>query len=254
MIRASIAASVLTALALLASPAPAAAAPPQEVAVVGTRIHVGDVASSADASVAAVDIGPSPSPGGSRLVTKSDIVAVLTAKNLAIPATLPDAVRIVRKAQHLSPAELDGLVRGALNDKPLGHGVTLTAVHAAHGVDVADGWARLDVDVPHPPKHQGPFTTTAIASFYTPDGEAIARVPVPLELAVSAEGALYDTPRGASVTLVIRRNYIEVRTTGMTTADADLGDAVPVQLRSSGRVLRARLTAKDEAVAIEDGK
>jgi hypothetical protein len=251
MIRSLFAASLLAALALAT---PAAAAPPQEVAVTGTRIRVGDVAPSVDAAIAAVDIGPSPTPGASRLVTKNDVVAALTAKLIPVPATLPDAVRVVRKAQHISPAELDGLVRGALNDKPLGHGVTLAAVRVAHPVDVADGWAHIDVDVPHAPKRQGAFTTTAIASFYTAEGEAIARVPVPMELAVSADGALYDTPRGASVTLVIRRNYIEVRTTGMTTADADLGDAVPVQLRPSGRVLRARLTAKDEAVAIEDGQ
>jgi len=245
-------ASVLAALASLAPSA--AAAPPQEVTVTGSRVRVGDVAPNVDAAVAAIDIGPSPSPGASRLVTKNDIEAALTAKVIPVPAALPDAVRVVRKAQHLSPAELDGLVRGALNDKPLGHGVTLAAVRMAHPVDVADGWAHIDVDVPHAPKRQGSFTTTAIASFYTAEGEAIARVPVPMELAVSAEGALYDTPRGAAVTLVIRRSYIEVRTTGMTTADADLGDAVPVQLRPSGRVLRARLTAKDEAVAIEDGK
>jgi hypothetical protein len=251
MIRSLFAASVL---ATLAFAGPAAAAPPQEVFVTGSRIRVGDVAPNVDAAVAAIDIGPSPSPGGSRLVTKSDIAAALTAKVIPVPAALPDAVRVVRKAQHLSPAELDGLVRGALDDKPLGHGVTLAAVRASHPVDVADGWAHIDVDVPHAPKRQGAFTTTAIASFYTAEGEAIARVPIPMELTVSAEGALYDTPRGASVTLVIRRNYIEVRTTGMTTADADLGDAVPVQLRPSGRVLRARLTAKDEAVAIEDGQ
>ncbi len=251
MIRSLFAASFLAALALAT---PAAAAPPQEVTVTGTRVRVGDVAPNVDAAIAGIDVGPSPTPGGSRLVTKNDIAAALTAKVIPVPANLPDAVRVVRKAQHITPAELDGLVRGALNDKPLGHGVTLAAVHAAHPVDVADGWAHIEVDVPHAPKRQGSFTTTAIASFYTAEGEAIARVPVPMDLEVSAEGALYDTPRGASVTLVIRRSYIEVRTTGMTTADADLGDAVPVQLRPSGRVLRARLTAKDEAVAIEDGQ
>jgi hypothetical protein len=139
-----------------------------------------------------------------------------------------------------------------MDDKPLARGVTLTAVRAAQAVDVADGWARVDVDVPRAPKRQGAFVTTAIASFFTVDGEAIARVPVPMELTVSAEGATYDAPRGAAVTLVIRKNYIEVRTTAVTTADADLGDPVPVQLRTSGRVLRGRLTAKDEVVAMED--
>jgi hypothetical protein len=251
MSRSLFAAAILVALA---GARPANAAPPREVAVTGSRIHLGDLAPNADAAIAAVDVGPSPAPGASRLVTKSDIAAALAAKALPVPPTLPEAVRVVRKAKHLLPADLDAIVRHAIDDKPFARGVSLMAVRPDHPVDVAEGWARVDVDVPRPPKRQGPFATTALASFFTADGEAIARVPVRLELAISAEGAIYDAPRGATVTLIVRRNYVEVRAPGVTTADADLGDAVPVQLRNSGRVLRARLTARDEAVAVEDGQ
>jgi hypothetical protein len=232
----------------------AAAAPPREVAVIGSRIHVGEVAPQADTSAAAVDIGPSPALGASRLITRGEIISALEAKQVAIPAALPEAIRVVRRAKHLLASDMDALVRNAVQSKPLARGVVLTVVRADRAIDVADGWTRVDVDIPRAPKREGPFSTMAIASFFAADGEALARIPVPVELGISADGALYDAPRGAAVTLIVRRNYIEVRAAAVTTADADLGDPVPVQLRQSGRVLRARLVAPDQAVAIEDGQ
>jgi hypothetical protein len=247
-----LAASIVSAIFAVA--ASAAAAAPRDVPVTGTRVHVGDVVPDADVAAALVDIGPSPTAGGSRLVTRAEIVAALGAKQLAAPASLPDAVRIVRKARHLAPADIELLVRSAIAAKPLGRGVTLSAVRAPHPVDVADGWARVDVDVPRAPKHAGPFTTTAIASFYAAESDVTARIPVPVELMVSPDGASFDTARGAAITLVVRRGAVEVRAAAVTMADGDVGDLVPVQLRQSTRVLRSRLTAPDEAIAVEDGQ
>jgi len=226
------------------------AAVPGEVLVTRTRVHVGDVLPDAEATTAAVDLGPSPAAGVSRVITRADIVAALQAKQIVSPPRLPDAVRVVRKVKHLGPVDIEALVRAAVASKDLGHGVTLAAVRSSRPMDVADGFTRADVDVPRAPKKAGMFSTTAIASLFVED-EVVARFPVPLDLAVSEEGASFDAPRGASVTLIVRRSFIEVRVPGVLTADGDVGDAVPVQLRPSGRVLRARLTSKDEAVALE---
>ncbi len=244
------------ALALLSAPAGgwAAAAAPRDVPVTGTRVHVGDVVPDADGAAAGVDVGPSPTAGGSRIITRAEIAAALGAKQIAAPASLPDAVRVVRKAKRLGAADMDAIVRSALGGRPLGRGVRLTAVRFDRPVDVADGWSRVDVDVPRAPKRVGPFVTTAIASFFAGDADVTARVPVLVELDVSPDGAAYDTARGSAVTLVVSRGAVEVRAAGVTTADADVGDLVPVQLRQSGRVLRARLTARDEALAVEDGQ
>jgi len=229
------------------------AAATRQVLVNGTRIHLKDVVPDADASAAQVDLGPSPAPGGSRLVTRADIVAALDARQVAAPPSLPDAVRVLRSARHLAALDLNEIVRTAMGAKPLGRGVTLASVRADRPVDVADGWTRVDVDVPRAPKKAGTFSTTAIASFFVGD-EVIARLPVRLDLSVSAEGATYDTLRGTAVMLVVRRSLVEVRAPGYAAADADIGDVIPVQLRPSGRVVRARLSTKDEAVAIEDGQ
>jgi hypothetical protein len=242
-----------SALAFATTSAASAGAPPREVFVTATRVHLGDVVPEADALAAAVDVGPSPAAGAARLFTRADFVAALEAKQIPAPATLPEAVRVVRKTRHLVASEMNACVREALFGKPLGHGVTLAGVRAERPVDIADGWTRVDVEVPRAPKKAGNFATNAIASFYEGD-DVIARVAIPIDLAVSDEGASYDTARGATLTLVVRKSFVEIRTEGFAAADADVGDAIPVQLRPSGRILRARLVSKDEAIALEFGR
>ncbi len=237
--------------------APAAEATPSStprwqraVVVTGTRVHLGDLLLNADPITAMVDLGPAPTAGGSRLVTRADIAAAFEKQQLPPPGGAPDAVRVTRKVKHLAPADIDALVRTAMNAKELGHGVTLGAVRADHPLDVADGWTRVGIDVPRAPKKAGTFATTAIASLFAGD-DVIARLTVPVNLSVSTEGAAFDVARGASLTLIVQRNLIEVRTPSFAAADADIGDAIVVQLRPSGRVMRARLVSKDEAIAVD---
>jgi hypothetical protein len=247
--RATLALALL--VAALGGAREASASPPREVKVVGARIHIGDVIPGAETTIAGVDLGPSPVAGCSRIVTRSDILAALDARQATPPLGLPDAVRVTRQAKHVLPSEMDSIVRDAVATKALPRGVTLTAVRADRAVDVVDGWSRVDVDLPRPPKKVGPFVTTAIASFFGAEAEVLARVPVVVELAVSQEGVAFDAPRGAAVTLIVRRTLVEVRVGAFAGADADVGDALPVQLRPSGRVVRARLVSKDEALAVE---
>jgi hypothetical protein len=230
--------------------APGRAAATRQVVVTGTRIHLADVMREVGGEVGSVDLGPAPVAGGSRVVSRADIVTALGAKQLAVPASVPDAVRVVRKARHLEAADLNALVRTAVASKDLARGVSLAKVRADRPVDVADGWTRVDVDVPRAPKKAGTFATTAIASLFVGD-EVIARLPVPLDLTVSADGERFDASRGASLTLIVQRLFVEIRTEGFAGADADIGEVLPVQLRPSGRVLRARLVSKDEAIAID---
>ncbi len=175
-----------------------AGAAPREVLVVGSRVHVGDLVANASESAAAVEVGPAPAPGASRLVTRADIVSALSAKQVIVPPLLPDVVRVVRKVRHLASSEVDAIVRLAMVASPLGKGVTLSAVHVDHAVDVADGWSRVVMDVPRAPKRVGAFHTTAIASFFA-DSELLGRIVVPLDLSVSTEGAEYDVLRGSAV-------------------------------------------------------
>jgi hypothetical protein len=231
----------------------AIAAPPREVLITSPRIRVGDLLANAGDAAAAVDVGPSPAAGASKLVTRADMLSALEANRVTALRPLPESVRVVRKVRHLTSSDFDVLARQAILTRPLGKGVSLLSVHVDHLVDVADGWTRVDMDIPRAPKKMGTFRTTAIASFYA-ESEIVARIVVPLELTVTAEGASYDVLRNSPVGLVLRRGCVEVRTTGFAGVDADVGDRLPVQIRPSGRVLRSRLVSKDEAVVLEDGE
>ncbi len=237
--------------AVLATRVPSAAAAPRQVTIASTRVHVGDVVPDADPAIASLDLGPAPVAGGTRLVTRDEIVAAIDARQLPAPRVVPQAVRVVRKIRRLEPSEVDALVRGAIAAKSLHNGVSIERVHLDHAVDVADGWTQVEVDAPRAPKKAGSFSTTAIVSFLNADHEPLARLSVPVSFAISAEGALFDAPRGASLTLVVRRSFVEVRVPAAASVDADVGDTLPVQVRLSGRVMRARLVSKDEAVAVE---
>lgn len=224
---------------------------PRQIQVAGSRVHIGDVWPDAPTTVASLDLGPSPQAGGFRVFTRNDMVAAFDREHEAVPSGLPDAVRVVRRTKHLAAWEVDAIARAAIASKPMRHGVVLAIVNAERALDVADGYARVDVEVPRTPKKAGGFSTSAMLSFVDGDEQVLSRVSVPIVLAVSAEGATYDTPRGTSLTLVVRRGLVEVRVPGVATVDGDVGDPVPVRVGSSGRVLRARLFSKDEALETE---
>jgi hypothetical protein len=216
-------------------------------------MRVGDLVPNVGEAAAMVEVGPSPAAGVSKLITRADIVSALMAKQIAAPPVIPEVVRVVRKVRRVTTSDFDAIVRRAIATNPLGKGVTLASVRVDHAVDVPDGWSRVDIDIPRPPKRVGPFQTVAIASFFA-ESDLLARVLVSLDLVVSPEGAVYDILRGSPVGVVLRRGCVEVRTTGFAGVDADVGDRLPVHLHPSGRVLRTRLVAADEALVLEDGQ
>ncbi len=238
-------------LALLALAPPAVASPPARVAVAGVRVRVADVVPHAPTDAAEVDLGPAPAVGGSRLITRDDILRALRARQATEPARLPDAVRVVRQTRTLAAPELDQITRESLPPAGLPRGASLSAVRAPRAVEVPAGWSAVRAELPRPPRRPGPFATTATLTFLRGE-ETLARVMVPVELVLPASAAAPDLARGAAVTLSVRRGLVEIRAGGSAGADADVGDTLPVVLRPSGRVLRARLVEPTLAVALEE--
>ena len=74
---------------------------------------------------------------------------------------------------------------------------------------------------------------------------------VPVELNVSDEGAKPDAGRGQPVQIVLRRGLIEVAAAAVLGADANVGETVPVTIRNTGRVVRAKLTEPGKALFVE---
>jgi flagella basal body P-ring formation protein FlgA len=143
------------------------------------------------------------------------------------------------------------MVRAALPRERLPRGAALRDVRPPQSVTVPAGWTAVSVELARPPRRVGPFSATAYLDLRRGD-ELIARVPVRVDLTLSAEAATPDLARGAAVTLVVRHGLVEVRASGSATADADVGETLPVMLRPSGRIIRARLIEPALAVALEE--
>jgi flagella basal body P-ring formation protein FlgA len=243
---------LLFALAVgVASRASLAATPPRapEVVVSSSRIHVGDIVLGLAAETASIDLGPSPAAAGARIIDKDEIVHLLHEHNVEEPPGIPAAVRVVRKMHRLDVVDIEHIVREALANK-LPRGVTLTAIHAAHPVDVPEGWTSVIADLPRPPRRTGSVSSSASVSFYE-NSQALWMLNVPVDLTLSQEATIADLTRGSRVTLVIKRGLVEVSSSGTAGTDADVGGIVPVVIHPSGRIISARLEDKEHAVAID---
>ncbi len=214
------------------------------------RILVKDVIAKAPEGVADVDLGPSPPPGGSRLVMRDEIVTHLRERGVDVAhLVIPPSVRVVGAARRISPSELAVLVAPAIEEK-LGAGVTLTKAQPTYEVVVPPRTVVRGGDLPHPPRQKGTFRTTATVELVS-DGDVVARVPVPVVLEVSEDAARPDAPRGTKIGLIIERRSIRITTQGSVMSDANVGETVGAMVVSTGRVVKVRLVARDEAEVLE---
>jgi hypothetical protein len=249
----------ILALALLLLPAlpfvsgleaPIAAAPgvPQ-VDVVGPRVRIVDVMPTAPADVASLDLGAAPAVGGTRVVSREEIVAAIVAAKAKQPKGVPDAVRVARKVKTVGAADLEKELRASLKLHPLAKGGALVAVRPPKSIDVGAGWDRVVVDVPRPPRKTGPWSTTATLVFARGE-ETLGKVSLPIDVALPAAAAIPDVAQKAGITLVIERGQVEVSVRGTANVDGDVGEIIPITI-PSGKVLRGRIATKDRANCVE---
>jgi hypothetical protein len=220
---------------------------PTEIPVSSSHLRMGDIIADLDPESAAFELGPAPAASGSRIIDRDEIVRTFREHNTEPPRVLPFAVRVVRKMRRLEPRDIAELVHEGLREN-LPRGATLSGVRGTR-TQVPDGWTRVTCEVPRPPHKTGAVASSVSLTFF--EGEqALWRISVPVDLALSAEATIYDVTRGSHLTLVIRRGLVEVGAAATAGADADVGDLVSVTLTPSGRTLSARLEDKDHAVAV----
>jgi hypothetical protein len=246
---AGLAGLVVLAVATFQTPGFAAPQMVREVSVGSSRVHVGDLVAGLAAEAAALDLGPSPAAGGSRIVDRSEIAEALRSHEMETTTPLPLSVRVVRKVKRLEVTDIEQIVRQGLGPK-LKRGVTVNAVHPAGPMIVPDGYTVVTAEIPRPPRRSGSFACDASVTFYE-NSQAIRMLSVPVELLLSAEAAVADVVHGARLNLVIRRGLVEITTSGTAGADADVGDPIPVVVHPSGRTIMARLEDPEHAVALD---
>ncbi|MDB4942426.1 MAG: hypothetical protein JWP97_1960 [Labilithrix sp.] len=236
--------------AFAAPPAAPAIAVPHAIEVSAARVHLHDLV--AVGTQPDVDLGPAPALGGTRTIDRDDVVRALGAASATGPTPkLAPQYRVSRKVKKLAGPELEKLVRAGLDPARLTKGIAFTGVRSV-AAQVPDGYDRVTVELPAYPRKAGPVTVTASLAFLGSEGEVIARITVPVDFAIPPEALVPDIAKGGGVTLVIQKGLVEVSMPAVANADGDLGNVLPVMLKPSGRIVRARLVDKDHAVALEE--
>jgi len=211
------------------------------------------------ASVALVIASVVPAASAAPVATAAP--APTHAQPASSPSTTPSGPAAGKPAptmRRLQASEVTELARAAITagGSRLPKGATLVtarATLATPATEIPIAPSRISLEVTPPARKAGPVRATGVLVFWR-DVEVAARLPVQLDLSVSPEALVYDVPKGATVTVVVRRGLVEVSSTAVSSADADVGDVVQLLLRPSGRAIRATVIAKDRAVAVEDAR
>lgn len=222
----------------------------RSVEVTGAELTLGALLPNAPSEFRDIEIGPTPGPGTSRVVTRDEVIAALPEGRQALANGLAKSTRIVRKMRVLTNDEIESLTKNAIDTRGLSRGAALIKVKAPKSVQIADGHDNVTVDIRKPPRQSGRFSTSATLSFFQ-GKDLLSKVIVPIDLQLSKEAAIPDVTKGAAVTLVVQRGLIEISAAGVAGSDADIGSVLPITVRQSGRIIQARLIEKDRAVAVE---
>ncbi len=214
------------------------------------RLCVGDLLPGASARVREVEFGPAPPPGGSRLVSRDEVLnAIRRAGESTVGLRIPASMRITTASVRIAARDVEALVAPSI-ERALGRGVRLTRAEPRLELVLPKRYEMGTAVVPKPPRHAGPFRTTAMVEV-TSDGRVVARVLVPVVLEVGEEAAHPDVARGGRIAVVIETGGFLIRATATALRDGNVGDVVQVVVANTGRTVRARLVSKEEARLVE---
>lgn len=154
------------------------------------------------------------------------------------------------RVRRLGASEVAAAIRDDLAERPMPKNASVVAIRA-NAVEVASDFRRARVDLPPLPRRPGKITVQAKVTFVDGEDAALFRTLVPIDLELPPGAAFPDIPRGSAISLVVKKGLLEVSVPAVAAIDADVGTILPVTLRPSGRVVRARAVDKDHAVAVE---
>lgn len=214
----------------------------------GSRVRAKDVLGI---DVTDVDLGRSPPIGVTRVIERAEVERAYANAHETPPKRIPETIRVVRKTRRLTAHDVEAAIRSALADTKLPRGAMFTNVHAI-AIEVPDEFHHVMVDLPPLPRRAGPITAQATVTFVSEGDTPLAKVTMPVDLALPPEAAFAEIARGAPLTLIVRRGLVEVTISATAATDADIGAVFPLTIRPSGRVVRARAVDKDHAVLLED--
>lgn len=236
-------------LSLGAAPARAKEKVPER-AVSSSRITLGDIVSGIPSDLAAIDLGPAPAPGSSRLIKRDEIEAALPEGTKTDKLKLPKSVRVLRKTKALSVTDIEKLSREALARGSMPRGASVKAIRPKGATIVPDGFTSVEMTLPKPPRREGKHSQATTLILKQGD-EIVATISVTVDLTLDASAVVPDAKKSERGMFVLRRGQIEVRAAVTMNADADVGDVVNVTVTDSSKIIKGRLVSAKPATIEE---
>ena len=217
----------------------------------GTRIVLKDVSDGYDeGELAALDLGPAPPPGSSRLLSRSEVEEQLRAAgDDAKSLRMPSALRVKSAAKRWSPEELRAAVTPRLM-AALPPGLSFKTAKFSRAIVTSPSVTIGDAHFPKFPKRTGELTLTASVDLQQ-DGATVLRVPVTVVVVISEAATRPAASKGSRVNLVIEHGPARVTALATSLSDIELGGLGLFRVASTQRVLRARLLSADSAQVVE---
>lgn len=220
----------------------------REQVIDGNRIQLGDIVPNLSPMPAALDLGPAPKAGGSRLLSKQEISRAL--KDAGASAAVTDSVRVVRGTKRWTQQNLITWVSPAVQ-AALPNNATLVQVQAPRTYLTPTNAVVGNIELGQLPRRRGTLHTTAIVDINV-DGRLDQRLTLPLVLELAEPQRPVTVPRGQSVTLSISLGQTRVSAIATTMQTAEVGDHTLCRVSRTKKVLRARLlTANTAEVVVE---
>lgn len=233
--------------ALFALPLPAFAEPVRTLE--STRIHLGDLTETNDPELKALDLGPAPPPGSSRLISREDIQRELRSQGLEQKkVSFPAVLRVVSASRRYSQNEVSALVLPAVN-AALPPGVTLKELKVPRGLVTAPRVNVGRIKLPKLARRAGQVDVTVVADLLQ-DGDVVTRLAFGLSLDVSEQAAAPLLDKGARVDLVILTGSARISASAVALEPVDIGDVASFKVSTTQRVLRARLESRTQAQVV----
>lgn len=233
----------------LVLPAVAVSSPILEQRVAGARMELGELVPSAPNVMHGIDIGPAPSPGGSRLVSRDTIIRQVRAAGFD-PSTLAlePSLRARRAGKKYTSKDLEQLITAPI-ELALPNGVTLVALKVSSSMtleQVKVGPVRL----PKLPKRTGVVKVAFSVEFL--DGSASSKR-LPVTAVVSqTEAAIQSTvSRGQKIQLTIQHGSVRISADSIALSAGDIGDEMRFRVLRTGKVLLGKLTSPSDALVRE---
>jgi Chaperone for flagella basal body P-ring formation len=206
----------------------------------GSRLHLSDLIASLPAEVPDLELGASPPPGSSRLVSKGEIESAALRRGVSVKSLkLPSSVRVVSAAKRWSADELVNAALPTLTSA-LPSGVSVKRARtSAKAVTVPDASVSA-VRLPKLPRREGEHMTTGTIELSS-DGEIVARIPLSLTLDIGAAAAIAAITKGARVQLMIESGPARITATAVALADGEIGDTLQFRVITTQKILYGKV-------------